>query len=67
MIVQMGHSLGLRVVVEGVETEDQETFLRAIGCRHVQGYRYGRPALLEDLYMRFAVSGDAAGEQRQNA
>ena len=40
-IVQMGHSLGLRVVVEGVETEEQETFLRGIGCRHVQGYRYG--------------------------
>jgi diguanylate cyclase (GGDEF)-like protein len=48
-IVQMGHSLGLRVVVEGVETEEQETFLRAIGCRYVQGYRYGRPALIEDL------------------
>lgn len=48
-IVQMGHSLGLRVVVEGVETEEQETFLRAIGCRHVQGYRYGRPALIDDL------------------
>ncbi len=48
-IVQMGHSLGLRVVVEGVETEEQEIFLRAIGCRHVQGYRYGRPARLADL------------------
>ena len=48
-IVQMGHSLGLRVVVEGVETEEQETFLRGIGCRHVQGYRYGRPALIENL------------------
>jgi diguanylate cyclase (GGDEF)-like protein/PAS domain S-box-containing protein len=48
-IVQMGHSLGLRVVVEGVETEEQETFLRGIGCRHVQGYRYGRPMLMEDL------------------
>lgn len=48
-IVQMGHSLGLRVVVEGVETEEQETFLRAIGCRHVQGYRYGRPALIGEL------------------
>jgi predicted signal transduction protein with EAL and GGDEF domain len=53
-IVQMGHSLGLRVVVEGVETEEQETFLRAIGCRHVQGYRYGRPALLADLRPPFA-------------
>lgn len=59
-IMQMGHSLGLRVVVEGVETEDQETFLRAIGCRHVQGYRYGRPALLADLQARYqAATHDA--------
>ena len=48
-IVQMGHSLGLQVVVEGVETEAQETFLRGIGCRYVQGYLYGRPALIADL------------------
>ena len=57
-IVQMGHSLGLRVVVEGVETEEQETFLRGIGCRHVQGYRYGKPALLGDLTARFATHAD---------
>ncbi len=57
-IVQMGHSLGLRVVVEGVETEEQETFLRAIGCRHVQGYRYGRPALLADMQATFADRGE---------
>jgi diguanylate cyclase (GGDEF)-like protein/PAS domain S-box-containing protein len=56
-IVQMGHSLGLRVVVEGVETKEQETFLRAIGCRHVQGYRYGRPALLADMQAAFAEEG----------
>ncbi len=54
-IVQMGHSLGLMVVVEGVETEEQETFLRGVGCRHVQGYRYGRPMLLGDLQARFAL------------
>ena len=54
-IVQMGHSLGLRVVVEGVETEEQEIFLRAIGCQHVQGYRYGRPALLADMQANFAA------------
>ncbi len=53
-IVQMGHSLGLRVVVEGVETEEQEIFLRGVGCRHVQGYRYGRPGLLADLQARIA-------------
>lgn len=62
-IVQMGHSLGLRVVVEGVETEEQETFLRAIGCRHVQGYRYGRPALLADLQARF--NAREAGSRRR--
>jgi len=59
-IVQMGHSLGLCVVVEGVETEEQETFLRAIGCRHVQGYRYGRPMLLDDLQARFAAQDEGA-------
>jgi diguanylate cyclase (GGDEF)-like protein/PAS domain S-box-containing protein len=63
-IVQMGHSLGLRVVVEGVETEEQETFLTAIGCRHVQGYRYGRPMLLDALQERFAAPGEAADRQR---
>ena len=57
-IVQMGHSLGLRVVVEGVETEEQETFLRAIGCRNVQGYRYGRPMLLDALQAYFAPGED---------
>jgi EAL domain-containing protein (putative c-di-GMP-specific phosphodiesterase class I) len=54
-IVQMAHSLGLRVVAEGVETEEQEIFLRSIGCRHVQGYRYGRPGLLADLQARFVA------------
>jgi diguanylate cyclase (GGDEF)-like protein/PAS domain S-box-containing protein len=60
-IVQMAHSLGLRVVAEGVETEEQELFLRAIGCRHVQGYRFGRPALLAQL------QADAATAQRRRA
>jgi diguanylate cyclase (GGDEF)-like protein/PAS domain S-box-containing protein len=63
-IVQMGHSLGLRVVVEGVETEEQETFLRSIGCQHVQGYRYGRPALLADLQARCAK---AEAKERRRA
>lgn len=65
-IIQMGRSLGLRVVVEGVETEEQETFLRGIGCQYVQGYRYGRPALLDDLRAQFAArnKAEAALQQR---
>lgn len=66
-IVQMGHSLGLRVVVEGVETEEQELFLRGIGCRLVQGYRFGRPALLAELQARHAAGGSDVGQQRQRA
>jgi EAL domain-containing protein (putative c-di-GMP-specific phosphodiesterase class I) len=61
-IVQMGQSLDLRVVAEGVETEEQETFLRAIGCCHVQGYRYGRPALIEGL-----CADQGSGPQRRRA
>ena len=63
-IVQMGHSLGLRVVIEGVETEEQENFVRAIGGRHVQGYRYGRPMLLGALQERFG-SADDENERRR--
>ena len=42
-IIAMAHSLGLRVVAEGVETEGQLQFLRAHGCDEVQGYYFSRP------------------------
>lgn len=42
-IVQMSRSLGLEVVAEGVENASEEVFLRAVGCRYVQGFRYGKP------------------------
>jgi diguanylate cyclase (GGDEF)-like protein/PAS domain S-box-containing protein len=42
-IVALGHSLGLRVVAEGVETAAQLAFLRALGCDEMQGYLSGRP------------------------
>ena len=42
-IVAMGHSLHLRVVAEGVETEEQIAFLKSHGCRSAQGYYYSRP------------------------
>ena len=42
-IIAMALSLGLTVVAEGVETRDQEEFLRDSGCDELQGYRLGRP------------------------
>ena len=42
-IIAIGHSLGKRVVAEGVETREQLDFLRREGCRYAQGYYLGRP------------------------
>ncbi len=42
-IITMGHSLGLNVVAEGVETEAQVQFLRSQGCDEIQGYWLARP------------------------
>jgi EAL domain-containing protein (putative c-di-GMP-specific phosphodiesterase class I) len=36
----IGHQLRLKVVAEGVETVEQETFLRAMGCDQLQGYLF---------------------------
>ncbi len=42
-IIAMGHSLGLQVLAEGVETAEQLEFLRERGCDAYQGYLYSRP------------------------
>lgn len=51
-IVTMAHSLGMRVIAEGVETQAQLNFLRQINCDGIQGYIYSPPVStgkLEDL------------------
>lgn len=42
-IIAMGHSLGLKLVAEGVETADQARALEAMGCHYLQGYHISRP------------------------
>ncbi|HKJ07485.1 MAG TPA: EAL domain-containing protein [Gammaproteobacteria bacterium] len=42
-IVMMAHKLGLKVIAEGVETEDQRRLLTDIGCDYGQGYLFSKP------------------------
>lgn len=43
LIVDIGKTLGLSIVAEGVETRDQVLFLNRVGCEVIQGYFYARP------------------------
>ncbi len=48
-IISMGQALGMTIVAEGVETVEQETFLRAHGCDEMQGFLFSRPLAAEAL------------------
>jgi len=48
-IIMMAKSLGLNVIAEGVETQDQVDFLKAKGCLFFQGYYFSRPVAAEDF------------------
>lgn len=49
MIVDLSQDLGMQVVSEGVETEEQLNFLSEIGCECFQGYYFSRPLEIEDF------------------
>jgi diguanylate cyclase (GGDEF)-like protein/PAS domain S-box-containing protein len=48
-ILSLGRAMGLSVIAEGVETEEQRGFLAAIGCHSFQGYLFSRPLPLEQF------------------
>ncbi|MDY0868856.1 EAL domain-containing protein [Klebsiella aerogenes] len=48
LIISMGKSLHMRIVAEGVETEEQLTSLQQLGCDLVQGYLIGKPGQLNN-------------------
>lgn len=63
-IVAMGHSLGLKIIAEGVETAEQYDFLRAQGCDLVQGNLFAPPMDPQQLEILLAgkrVSGAKPG------
>jgi len=48
-IVAMAKSLGLNVIAEGIETKEQQQFLKDQGCYEGQGFFYSKPIELEDF------------------
>ena len=52
-IIQLGKSMHLSVIAEGVETEEQAAFLLRHGCKLAQGYFYSRPVLAQDMLERW--------------
>ena len=48
-IIALGRKLGLHVIAEGVETEQQRNFLCHIGCHAYQGYLIAQPMQAQDF------------------
>ncbi|MHA6250416.1 EAL domain-containing protein [Oceanobacillus sp. CAU 1775] len=53
MIIELGHQLGLLVVAEGVETEEQLDILRSIQCDRFQGFLFSKPLPLNEFKMKY--------------
>ena len=61
-VARLAASLGMSVVAEGVETEEQRQILIAAGCGALQGYRFGKPMSARDvtaLLARLAAAAEA--------
>lgn len=54
-IINLGHSLGLKVIAEGVETAEHEEFLKREGCDESQGFKYTKP-IPADKFVEFMIN-----------
>lgn len=67
-IITLGHSLNLKVIAEGAETKEHETFLLQENCDEVQGFRYSRP-VPADQFVEFiqTYNGDLKSFDKESA
>ena len=56
-IIGIGKSLGMQVIAEGVETEENARIVKDMGCDYLQGFFFGRPMSEDDLCKRLIETG----------
>ena len=59
-IINLGHSLGLKVVAEGVETADHSRMLALLGCDEIQGYLLSKPLPADEFEAQFLQGAGGA-------
>jgi diguanylate cyclase (GGDEF)-like protein len=64
-IVTLGHALGMRVLAEGVETDEQRVLLRLAGCDEMQGFLFAKPRAAEAVDKVLARAASARSGPRQ--
>jgi len=54
-IISLAHALNLKVIAEGVETEEQRNLLKLLKCDEMQGYLFSRPLPAAEVEAKFLV------------
>jgi EAL domain-containing protein (putative c-di-GMP-specific phosphodiesterase class I) len=62
-VIEMARALGIRITAEGVETLEQQNWMRQLGCDSAQGYLFSRP-LTSDEFTRILVEQRDTGRER---
>lgn len=65
-VVNMAKAIGIHTLAEGVETKEQITFLRTIGCEMLQGYYYSKP-MSSEMYIEYLTTSDIIVEARSES
>jgi diguanylate cyclase (GGDEF)-like protein len=67
MIVSLAHTLGLRVVAEGVEDDQQVRLLKELGCDQIQGFFVSRPVPAEEVDQLLSAANGRSMKQKLTA
>lgn len=65
-IINLGHDMGLKVVAEGAETDEQINYLKGASCDIIQGYYFGKPEKPEDFAQFFNNPFKMNNNHKQN-